>query len=79
MRKLRKLMPSALILVPGYGAQGGDEAAVCAAFDENGLGALINSSRGICFPKELETRGFEAVAEAAETARLDINRIIAAG
>ncbi|MFR4418925.1 MAG: orotidine 5'-phosphate decarboxylase, partial [Ruminococcus sp.] len=34
-------------LVPGYGAQGGGAAGVAAAFDQNGLGAIVNSSRGI--------------------------------
>ena len=44
---LRKLMPKTFILVPGYGAQGGGANDVKNAFDENGLGAIINSSRGI--------------------------------
>jgi orotidine-5'-phosphate decarboxylase len=48
-RRLRALMPKALILVPGYGAQGGsaNEAAEC--FNEDGLGAVVNSSRGITY------------------------------
>ena len=44
---LRKVMPKAFILVPGYGAQGGGADDVAPAFDKNGLGAIINSSRGI--------------------------------
>lgn len=47
LTELRKSMPKAYILVPGYGAQGGGGADVAGAFDENGLGALVNSSRGI--------------------------------
>ena len=44
---LRKVMPKAYILVPGYGAQGATAEDVAGFFDENGLGAIINSSRGI--------------------------------
>ncbi|CAM2007276.1 orotidine-5'-phosphate decarboxylase [Acanthopleuribacter pedis] len=77
MRTLRQRMPHSLFLVPGYGAQGGSAEAVRAAFDGNGLGALINSSRGILFPPSFETSGFEAVREAAVEAKTDINRILA--
>lgn len=44
---LRKVMPKAFILVPGYGAQGGKGADLVHFFNEDGLGAIINSSRGI--------------------------------
>ena len=44
---LRKVMPKSFILVPGYGAQGGKGADLVHYFDENGLGAIVNSSRGI--------------------------------
>ena len=44
---LRKVMPKAYILVPGYGAQGGKGADLVHFFNEDGLGAIINSSRGI--------------------------------
>ena len=44
---LRKVMPHTLILVPGYGAQGGKGADLVHFFNEDGLGAIINSSRGI--------------------------------
>ena len=44
---LRKVMPNTLILVPGYGAQGGKGADLVHFFNEDGLGAIINSSRGI--------------------------------
>lgn len=44
---LRKLMPRTLILVPGYGAQGGKGADLVHFFNEDGLGAIVNSSRGI--------------------------------
>lgn len=45
--ELRKKLPHTLFLVPGYGAQGGGADDVAPAFDEKGLGAIINSSRGI--------------------------------
>jgi len=44
---LRKLMPKSFILVPGYGAQGGTGADLVHFFNSDGLGAIINSSRGI--------------------------------
>ncbi len=44
---LRKIMPKAYILVPGYGAQGGKGKDLVHFFNEDGLGAIINSSRGI--------------------------------
>jgi orotidine-5'-phosphate decarboxylase len=49
LAELRRLMPSAPLLVPGYGSQGGTSVDVAAAFDERGGGALVNSSRGIIF------------------------------
>ena len=45
--ELRKALPHTFFLVPGYGAQGGGAKDVVPAFDENGIGAVINSSRGI--------------------------------
>ena len=48
-RHLRALMPKALILVPGYGAQGGSAQAAAECFNEDGLGAILNSSRGITY------------------------------
>lgn len=44
---LRKLMPKTYILVPGYGAQGGKASDLAPYFNKDGLGAIINSSRGI--------------------------------
>ncbi|MDE6910924.1 MAG: orotidine-5'-phosphate decarboxylase [Lachnospiraceae bacterium] len=46
-RVLRKVMPKSFILVPGYGAQGGTGKDLIHFFDENRLGAIVNSSRGI--------------------------------
>ncbi|MDO4582877.1 MAG: orotidine-5'-phosphate decarboxylase [Planctomycetia bacterium] len=49
LAQLRERMPHTWFLVPGFGAQGGTADDVMAAFDANGLGAIINSSRGIIF------------------------------
>ena len=49
LQELRAEMAHAWILVPGFGAQGGTARDVAGAFDEQGLGAIINSSRGIIF------------------------------
>lgn len=46
-RVLRKVMPKSYILVPGYGAQGGQGKDLIHFFNEDGLGAIVNSSRGI--------------------------------
>ena len=49
LAELRQGMPSTLLLIPGYGAQGGTAKDCAAAFDERGLGAIVNNSRGIIF------------------------------
>lgn len=53
--ELRKIMPKAYFLVPGYGAQGGTAADVAKAFNSDGLGAVVNASRSImCAYKKAE-------------------------
>ena len=47
LAQLRRLLPRVPFLVPGYGAQGGSAADAAAAFRADGLGAIVNSSRGI--------------------------------
>ena len=49
LAELRQVMPTAPLLVPGYGAQGGTARDVAKAFYPDGLGALVNNSRGILF------------------------------
>ena len=72
LKALRAAMPHAPLLVPGYGSQGGTAADVAAAFDSQGLGAVINSSRAINFAfrdkkyaDEFGPERWEAAAEAA--------------
>lgn len=47
LTELRQELPHTFFLVPGYGAQGGGAKDVAGAFDKDGLGAIVNSSRGI--------------------------------
>ncbi|MEZ6053276.1 MAG: orotidine-5'-phosphate decarboxylase [Planctomycetaceae bacterium] len=54
LRQLRDIMPHVPLLVPGYGSQGGSAADVAGAFDAEGLGAVVNSSRGIIFAASQE-------------------------
>lgn len=49
---LRSTMPHAWFLVPGFGAQGGAAKDVAGAFDDGGLGAIVNNSRGVIFAYE---------------------------
>jgi orotidine-5'-phosphate decarboxylase len=48
--RLRELMPRNILLIPGYGAQGGTAQDVACCFDAQGLGAVVSSSRGITYP-----------------------------
>ncbi len=47
--ELRKQMPTTWLLIPGYGTQGGTARDIAPAFDQRGLGAIVNNSRGIMF------------------------------
>ena len=72
---LRKIMPKTLILVPGYGAQGGQGKDLVHYFNEDGLGAIVNSSRGIiCAYKQEQYASFgnENYADASRQAALDM-------
>lgn len=72
---LRKLMPKTYILVPGYGAQGGKAADLAPYFNKDGLGAIVNSSRGIiaAYKQEKYAKfGGEAFDAASRQAVLDM-------
>lgn len=72
---LRKVMPKSFILVPGYGAQGGKGADLVHFFNEDGLGAIVNSSRGIiaAYKQEQYAKfGAEHFAEASRAAVQDM-------
>lgn len=77
---LRKVMPKSFILVPGYGAQGGKGADLVHFFNEDGLGAIINSSRGIIAAYQQEKYaqfGAANYADASRQAVLDMREDIA--
>ena len=77
---LRKVMPKAFILVPGYGAQGGKGADLVHFFNEDGLGAIVNSSRGIIAAYQQEKYakfGAANYADASRAAVLDMRADIA--
>ena len=77
---LRKVMPKAYILVPGYGAQGGKGADLVHFFNEDGLGAIVNSSRGIIAAYQQEKYaafGEDGYAEASRKAVIDMREDIA--
>ena len=78
---LRKIMPKTMILVPGYGAQGGKGADLVHFFNEDGLGAIVNSSRGIIAAYQSEkykdTYSEENFADAARAAVLEMKEDIA--
>ena len=79
---LRKIMPKAYILVPGYGAQGGKASDLAPYFNKDGLGAIVNSSRGIiCAYKQDKYAKFCAdhYAEASRQAVIDMIEDINAG
>ena len=79
-RILRKMMPHTFILVPGYGAQGGKGADLVHFFNEDGLGAIINSSRGIiaAYQQEQYARyGEQGYAEASRAAVMEMQKDIA--
>ncbi|EOS79351.1 orotidine 5'-phosphate decarboxylase [Dorea sp. 5-2] len=74
-KTLRKIMPKTYILVPGYGAQGGKGKDLVHFFNEDGLGAIVNSSRGIiaAYKQEKYAKyGEAAFAEASRAAVEDM-------
>lgn len=76
---LRQLMPKTYILVPGYGAQGGKAADLVHYFNKDGLGAIVNSSRGIiaAYKQEVyEKFGAECFADASRQAVIDMREDI---
>ena len=81
---LRKIMPKTYFLVPGYGAQGATAEDLAGCFNKDGLGAIVNSSRGIiaAYQKEVYAKKFlpKEFALAARAAAIDmkndLNRVL---
>lgn len=74
---LRGAMPGILFLVPGYGSQGGTGRDVAAAFDTDGLGAIVNNSRGICFAYERADLRERAAANWQAAVEIALDEMIA--
>ncbi len=79
-RRARELMPTATILVPGYGMQGGTAEDAVASAREDGTGFIVNASRSLMYAyrKKDGAKPVEAAAEYAEAMRLEINAALAA-
>ena len=71
-QELRQRMPHTFFLVPGYGAQGAGADDIAVNFDERGLGAVVNSSRGILLAYKKEKYAGLSVENAARQAVLDM-------
>ncbi len=74
--RLRAQLPHTFFLIPGYGAQGGSAEMLKVCFDKNGLGGVVNSSRGIiCAYRDQRYSGMN-YAEAARAACIDMQQDI---
>ncbi len=80
-RRLRRIMPRQIFLVPGYGAQGATAADCAAAFSEDGTGAIVNASRSVIYAfagQEASAGNWtDAVAAAAQRFAQDIRQALA--
>lgn len=73
---LRRRMPESILLIPGYGAQGGTAAAIKPGLDKDGTGAVVNSSRGIIGAFSGKPGDWrEHVAAAVEAMNKDLNAV----
>ena len=75
-RKLRRIMPKQIVLVPGYGAQGATAADCAASFNADGAGAIVNASRSVIYAHQRDQYAGvdwrQAVRAAAEAFAGDI-------
>lgn len=74
---LRKVMPKSYILVPGYGAQGGQGKDLVHFFNEDGLGAIVNSSRGIIAAYKQETYAKFGAENFGDASRAAVEAMVA--
>jgi orotidine-5'-phosphate decarboxylase len=65
LERVRAIVPQVLFLIPGFGAQGAGAAETAPGFRDDGLGAVVNSARGILYAYPLEERSWEAAIETA--------------
>ncbi len=73
---LRKIMPKTYLLVPGYGAQGGTAKELAPYFNKDGLGAIVNSSRGIMLAYKNEKYSKYGEKNFAEASRAEVIRMV---
>jgi orotidine-5'-phosphate decarboxylase len=71
LARLRQILPEVIFLIPGYGAQGGCAVDTAAGFRPDGLGAIVNSSRGITACFKPDEPGWEGAVERATRAAID--------
>lgn len=75
--RLREVLPHTFFLIPGYGAQGGNAEMLKSCFGANGLGGVVNNSRGIlCAYKKLGGTYYEAARAACEAMQKDLSSVI---
>ena len=75
--RLREILPHTFFLIPGYGAQGGNAEMLKSCFGKNGLGGVVNNSRGIlCAYKKNGGTYFEAARAACIAMQQDMSNVI---
>ncbi len=75
--RLREILPHTFFLIPGYGAQGGNAEMLKSCFGKNGLGGVVNNSRGIlCAYKKLGGTFYEAARAATVAMQKDLSSVI---
>ena len=76
-KRLREILPHTFFLIPGYGAQGGNAQMLKSCFGENGLGGVVNNSRGIlCAYKKNGGTYYEAAKNACIAMQKDLSEVI---
>jgi orotidine-5'-phosphate decarboxylase len=77
MQSLRKRLPNSFFLLPGYGTQGATAEMTRAAFDADGLGAIVSASRSVLYPEPQPDEDWQAaIARAAKTMAQDVRSVI---
>lgn len=76
-KRLRETMPHTFFLIPGYGAQGGNAQMLKSCFKADGLGGVVNNSRGIlCAYKKNGGTYYESAREACKVMQKDLSDTI---
>lgn len=76
LKIIRNILNDSIFLIPGYGAQGAQAKDIKFGFNENGLGAIVNSSRGIMFAYSKQNKPPETFGKAARKEIIDMNEKI---